>query len=628
MRGAAALLTLALCGTSLAQTDPTDHSAHHPGQSAPTAEVPAQQPVSAAAPGNQAATGGGGMMDGMMGHMGGGPRPFQATLLDMPVLTPEARRFIEAEAERRIGWGSQAIAAGQARLRDALATNDPAALRQATAGLREGLLHVESGAAALRALESGTPPRQLALTWFKDQLGVPTAQAVPMVMDDGPWGLSWYHLTMMVFLAAFMIGALTIQYARMRRISGLVQRLTAGSPGATPGPASSEGPAVSLATAGPTVAPATVDNPDAAAPVIAVVRRPWSGMLRIAAIFPETSDVKTFRLMDPAGGDIPFTFVPGQFLTFSVEIEGERAKRSYTIASSPTQRSFVEVTVKREAHGLISRHLHDRVVVGDPMEVSAPSGVFTFTGTEADSIVLIAGGVGITPMMSITRYLIDRSYPGDIFFLYGAHTTQDFIFREELEYLQRRHANLHVTATMARAEGTAWMGAEGRISQEFIARSVPEIARRRVHVCGPPPMMEMVRTALTALGVPREQIKSEAFGPAQGVAPGTAAPLPAPAPAPGLAGGAPRIATTEIQFTRSGKTGALAPDQTVLEAAEAIGVQIDNACRVGICGTCMVPLKAGKVSMEVEEGLPPGEKARGMILACQAKSVGNLVVEA
>ncbi|MCO6416206.1 FAD-binding oxidoreductase, partial [Siccirubricoccus sp. KC 17139] len=379
----------------------------------------------------------------------------------------------------------------------------------------------------------------------------------------------------------------------------------------------------------PTPAASAAPSPAAAT---AAARRPWSGALGVAAIFRETPTVKTFRLVDPGGGDIPFTFMPGQFLTFSAELDGRTARRSYTIASSPAQRSYVEVTVKREEQGLISRHLHDKAAVGDPLEVSAPLGVFTFMGEEA-SIVLIAGGVGITPMMSVARYLTDRSYPCEIFFLYAARSPEEFVFREELEYLQKRHANLHVAATMSRAEGTAWMGATGPISKEFIARSVPEIAKRRVHLCGPPPMMEAVRAALAELGVPKEQIKTEAFGPARGVAPGTPAPLPTPTPVPAPAAASaeaaiPRVATAEVQFTKSGKTGALAPDQTVLEAGEAIGVEIDYSCRVGICGACKVPLLKGAVTMEVEEGLPPEDKARGIILACQAKSVGSLEVEA
>lgn len=630
-------------GAPLAQDSSTDHTAHHPGasptdlQTAPTAQaVPPALSRPLSVPG---ATG----CAGMMGCMGSGARPFYSSLLDMPTLTPAARSLIEAEADRRIGWGAGAVSAGHSHLEAALVANDIPAAATAVVRLRDGLLNIESGTAMLRAVAEGTSPRQIALTWFRDALSLPAPEAAAVHVTHGPWGLSWYHLTTMVFLVAFLVATLLVQIGRMRRVNALVGRLEAASgttaqtsgaatapaarAAAPPPPASAPFPARGSPTSLP-AAPAP--SPMAAA---AAARRPWSGRLRLAAVFAETPTVKTFRLVNPEGGDVPFTFMPGQFLTFAADVEGKMLRRSYTIASSPTQRGYVEVTVKREEHGAISRHLHDQVVIGNLLDVSAPSGIFTFTGAEADSIVLIAGGVGITPMMSVIRYLTDSSYPGEIYFLYGARTTVDFIFREELEYLQKRHRTLHVAATMSRAEGAAWMGPEGPISKEFIVRAVPEIARRRVHLCGPPPMMEAVRAALTDLGVPKEQVKAEAFGPAKGVAPGPAAPLPASittAPSPPATTAIPvaRIATAEVRFAKSGKTGALEPDRTVLEAAEAVGVNIDYSCRVGVCGACRVPLLKGEVTMAVEEGLPPDEKARGIILACQAKSLGNLEVEA
>ena len=657
---------LALPSAATAQTESGGHLGHHPGQPAPAMEAPGptgpaavvpRPPAGGAVPNAQGGAGCG----GMMGCMGGGPRPFYATLLDMPALTPKARQFIETEAEWRIGWGSQAITAGQTRLQHGLGSNDPATVLRATVEIRDGLLLLESGTAALRAIEAGTPPRQFALTWFKDQLGVAATEGAPIAAEGGPWGLSWYHLTTMLFLAVFLAGALIIQYARMRRIGGLVKRLTPAAPGAAPSPAP---PAPSPAAApktgtSATVSALTVDSPAVGAPasgtqkpVAPSTKRSWSGALRVAAIFQETPDVKTFRLVDPEGGGIPFTFLPGQFLTFSAEIDGKPVRRSYTIASSPAQREYIEITVKREEQGAESRYLHDQVMVGDPLPVSGPSGVFTFMGTEAASIVLIGGGVGITPMMCVIRYLTDRAFAGDIFFLYGARSPEDFIFREELVYLQKRHRNLHVAATMMHAEGAAWTGAVGLISKEFIAQAVPDIARRRVHVCGPPQMMEAVKAELLELGVARDKIKTEAFGPAQGAAPVPQPPLASPRapaveapakppstnvapaalgavapPAAEAPAGLP-AATAQVEFSSSGKTAPLAPDQTVLEAAEAIGVTIDFSCRVGTCGTCVVPLKAGTVTMEVEDGLSPEDKARGIILACQAKSVGDLVVEA
>ena len=128
----AVLLGMTLIGPAFAQTDPGDHSAHHPGPAAPgqsALEQPAAGAMAPASPGSDVtpvpgAQPGGAGCGGMMGCMAGGPRPFYATLLDMPALTPEARRFIETEAARRLGWGAQAITTGQMRLDHALAASD------------------------------------------------------------------------------------------------------------------------------------------------------------------------------------------------------------------------------------------------------------------------------------------------------------------------------------------------------------------------------------------------------------------------------------------------------------------------------------------------------------------------
>ncbi|MBY0337923.1 MAG: 2Fe-2S iron-sulfur cluster binding domain-containing protein, partial [Acetobacteraceae bacterium] len=373
----------------------------------------------------------------------------------------------------------------------------------------------------------------------------------------------------------------------------------------------------------PPATPAAPEPRDAAAPVPARAAL-WRGRLRVAGVFAETPDVKTFRLVPAGGGPVPFAFAPGQFLTVTVEEGGRRVGRSYTIASPPTRSAYVELTVKREAQGAVSRHLHDRVGPGDELEVAGPAGAFTFGGEDPGGIVLIAGGVGITPMMSIVRTLTDLCWPGEIHLIYGARSTRDFVFRDELEHLQRRHANLQVVATMRRAEGTAWMGPEGVVTRELIERSVPGIARRRVHLCGPPPMMEAVRAALAELGVPAGAVRTEAFGPARGQE--ATPPVPKDAPAGGPEAAAAPVPT--VSFARSGRSAPLPPGRTVLEAAEAAGVAIDFSCRVGVCGTCAVPLRSGAVTMEVEDGLAPEDKARGLVLACQAKSAGDLVVEA
>ena len=227
--------------------------------------------------------------------------------------------------------------------------------------------------------------------------------------------------------------------------------------------------------------------------------------LRVARIDQETPGVKTFRLVACHGGGIPFSYLPGQFLTLTLPVAGKPIRRSYTISSSPTQGYYCEITVKREEHGAGSRYLHDRVQVGDTIEVQAPSGKFHFTGEGADSIVLIAGGVGITPMMSVTRALTDMAWQGDIYLIAACHNPEQFIFEAELKRLQERHPNLHVFAAMSRIDEDVGAYRKGRLSEALLAEWVPEIASRRVHLCGPPTMMDAVKGMLTRLGVPARE---------------------------------------------------------------------------------------------------------------------------
>jgi ferredoxin-NADP reductase len=233
-------------------------------------------------------------------------------------------------------------------------------------------------------------------------------------------------------------------------------------------------------------------------------------------------------------------------------------------------------------------------------------------------------------MMSVLRYLTDTAWPGDIFFVYGARATDEFVFREEIERLERRHARLHVLATMQRSPGTVWLGPEGHLTKDLLQSAVPNLARRRIHLCGPPAMMAAVGTILDELGVPAAQIHTEAFGPASlptenaPEAASSAAPAKAVAPARTTA-----VAPTTVTFSLSGVSAPLPADQTILEAAEGAGLEIPYACRVGTCGVCVTKLLAGDVAMEVETGLDPADKAQGYVLACQAKSTGGpLVVEA
>jgi ferredoxin-NADP reductase/DMSO/TMAO reductase YedYZ heme-binding membrane subunit len=361
----------------------------------------------------------------------------------------------------------------------------------------------------------------------------------------------------------------------------------------------------------------------------------WSGQLRVASINQETPNVRTFRLQAVDGGDLPFRYLPGQYMNLSLLIDGKRVNRSYTITSTPTREATCELTVKREDMGLSSRFLHDIIREGDLLSVSAPAGRFTFTGTEANSVVLIAGGVGITPLMSILRALTDRYWKGEIYLVYCVRQESEFIFAQELESLRKQHGNFLLCVTISRPQNSNWTGHQGRITEELLVRTIPNLPRRLCYVCGPTPMMETVMGLLRKVGVPDSQIKSEAFVyPATAGSDATSVQIKPESPeqtavsqktAPGPAS---EGEITNVTFSLSRKVVPLLPNQTILEAAEAAGLEPDYECRSGVCGTCKKRMLSGSVIMDVEDALSAKDKADGMILLCQAKAAQSLTVEA
>ncbi len=365
----------------------------------------------------------------------------------------------------------------------------------------------------------------------------------------------------------------------------------------------------------------------------------WKGNLRVIGMFRETESVRTFRLAATDDGPIPFNFRAGQFLNLMVDVDGKRVGRSYTIASPPTRDGYLELTIKREDNGHVSRFLHDMLMTGQTVTVSAPAGRFTFdsrlppakapragadqkaTDDLADptAVLLVAGGVGITPVMSILRDLTDRCWAGKIDLVFSVRTPADVIFAEELRLLGARHPNLKVHLTITRDAPSGWSGSQGRISKDLLRQLVPDLATRPAFVCGPDAMANAARGELMAAGVAADRIMLESFTPAAAVA------KDAGTSAASKMDGAPAATVT---FSTSDKTAPLAPTGTILEAAESVGVPIDYQCRAGVCGTCRTRLSSGQVTMDSREALSDSDEADGYILACQARATEDITVEA
>ena len=698
------LLAALQYSSGLRAADSSDeHASHHPGQAGGatnTTGAPAfTDPMTTGAPapsGGMAA--GGGMMEQMGEMMKGMGKPptkeLYPALMALPELTLEKRQEVEKQAAERMHAGTLLMEQALDTLNAGALSDDYVVMHEAMLRLREGAAQLESGIAARRALAEGRAPRAVALAWFKNELNLPIGDTSVV---NNHFGGARFHYIVIALLTAFAVAMIAMYFFKMKRSHELLARLAGGGApagsapgnGSTPvptGPSSPAGtkapdPSVSAATtAKPAVAaeitptnpppqvaaPGAKALPAAAAPV-GPVSSGWKGILRVNRIFEETPGVRTFRFTAMDGGPIPFTYLPGQYLIVFPMIDGRRTPRSYTMASSPTQRHFCELTIKREADGHgVSRYLHDGLQEGELLEASGPVGKFTFSGTEAKNIVLIGGGVGITPLMSYVRYLTDIGWPGDIFLLYTFRHASDYIFGPELERLCARHPKLHLIVTVTRPNDEPWNGLTGHLTKDLISRSVPDIATRLVYVCGPDTMMRATQAALLELEVPADHVKTEAFSAPQSsssedvkppeaaaksspkgsevIAP-VAAPETKPADAsikPPEAEAAPTAtepppiatdkATTEpavnVTFSKSGKNAPFPPGKTVLEASEDVGVNIPFECRVGTCGKCKVHLLSGEVTMEVEDSLSTKEKSDGIILACQAKSSSAVAVDA
>jgi len=335
--------------------------------------------------------------------------------------------------------------------------------------------------------------------------------------------------------------------------------------------------------------------------------------LQLARIDVQTHDTKTFRFLLSEADRISAR--PGQFLVFHWKIDGELVPRSYSICSSPAQLAYVEITSKRIPNGHVSGFICDRAAVGMVVEATGPFGQFYFDEVGHRRIVLIAGGSGITPMMSMLRHIDDRCLATPVTLIYCVRTRNDIIFEQELERLRRRLPTFRMVLVLSQPDA-AWNGPRGRLSRELIATSVEEPQSSTFFLCGPSPFMVSVQEMLQSLDVRSECVRRESF----------ASPRTVGGALLGAAAAAPVEGT--VEFVRSGKVCGVPPGKTLLEIAELHGVEIPSGCRQGRCGTCVTKLLEGDVRMDIEDGLGSGDKAEGCILMCVARPDGNVKVDA
>lgn len=377
---------------------------------------------------------------------------------------------------------------------------------------------------------------------------------------------------------------------------------------APPRPQAARAPARPAAPSPAKAAPVTSGPKPAAGPAFVPTT--------VLAVLDEATDIKTFRLARPEG----FEFAAGQFLAVRVQIDGKPHVRCYSISSAPHTRGYLEISVRRQ--GLVSGTLHATVRAGATLTINRPAGQFVYPTGDDRPLALIAGGIGITPLLSMLRHATATDPLRPVTLLYSVRGEQDVAFYNELRVLAERHPHLGVVITLTQPKGPTLLRT-GVINADMLRQYVPAPAHTIFCLCGPPPMIDAMRQVLGGLGVPDGQIRYEQFNTAVAASlVNTAVAVPA-AKADAVA----PAGSVRVTFDMSHVTVSASSRHTLLETAEAEGVSITSSCRSGVCQSCRTRLKTGHADCR-SDVLDPEDRANGYVLPCVTWPEDDCVLEA
>jgi len=230
----------------------------------------------------------------------------------------------------------------------------------------------------------------------------------------------------------------------------------------------------------------------------------------ITKIKPETANVKTFTLKLPSW----MRHRAGQHYDTRLTAEdGYQTQRSYSIASEPEREGEVDITVERIEDGEVSTYLHDIVIPGDRVEVRGPiGGYFVWEASRNDPLLLIAGGSGVVPLMSMIRHRAAAGAHNPTSLLYSSRSFEDVIYHDELDRLHKGNGGPQVFHTLTRSQPADWKGYARRIDDEMLKEVAGPFGRSvQAFICGPTLMVESAANALVKIGINSDQIRTERF---------------------------------------------------------------------------------------------------------------------
>ena len=215
-----------------------------------------------------------------------------------------------------------------------------------------------------------------------------------------------------------------------------------------------------------------------------------------------------------------FNFIPGQYVQAEIKLEERNGfkvlnsalkiqKRSFSISSSPNERKYIEFTCKAVPNGFVSVYTTNCLKIGDKLKVTGPMGKFIFNEKKTKkNLVFLTGGSGISPLMSILRYIGKNKIKVNVSLIYSSKTEEDILWKKEIEEISKRNKNIKSIFTLTQQQ---WKGRTGRIDKELIESNVNKIKDTDFYIVGPPPFVEEIEKILNELGVNEDSIKREAY---------------------------------------------------------------------------------------------------------------------
>jgi ring-1,2-phenylacetyl-CoA epoxidase subunit PaaE len=345
--------------------------------------------------------------------------------------------------------------------------------------------------------------------------------------------------------------------------------------------------------------------------------------LTVRRVEPDTAEAVVVSFDVPEALREVYAFTQGQYLTLRKTIAGEDLRRSYSICAGVDD-GELRVGVRKVKGGVFSNWINEQLRPGDSIAVMAPQGRFFVPLDPAARRhhVGIAGGSGITPILSILKTVLAREPLSTASLIYGNRMLKSTMFKEELEDLKNKYLtrlSLHHVFSDEPTDAPLNMGLMDRAKiADFLGSVVPASGIDHVYVCGPYQMNDEAEAALLAAGVPEDRIHIERFG----IAPQAAGAVIHQA----LPGDAE---TAKIVIIRDGlrrEIDFFKDQPSILDAASAAGMEVPFSCTSGVCGTCRAKLVEGEVRMERNFALDKADLANGFVLTCQAHPVTERVV--